>query len=168
MPPPIPPTQDAVPMAAPISAPVDRPRVGGQALADGVLMRTSRAWAVARADGSVEVGPFPKAHLTKVPVIRVLAGLGPALAMGVRALAKGAKRGGKRTNRGARQLLILLVALSLLGFVAPRLPGSSPTGLSAALAGVATMIVTLAVLRSFAPKTIWRYHGAEHKAVTAH
>src|SRR5437763_8164607 len=107
IPPPAAPTQDAVAMSAATPLSTDRPRVGGQALADGVLMRTSHAWAVARAGGSVEVGPFPKAHLTKVPVVRVLAGLGPALAMGVRALANGAKRkGGLQTNRGARQLLI--------------------------------------------------------------
>src|SRR5207248_9949611 len=99
------PTEDAMAMSSAESAAASRPnepaRVGGQALADGVLMRTSAAWAVARADGSVEVGPFPKARLAKVPVLRVVVGLVPALAMGVRALANRGRR--KRAGAGARR-----------------------------------------------------------------
>ena len=102
--------------------------------ADGVLMRTSHAWAVARADGSVEVGPFPKAHLTKVPVLRVVAGLVPALGMGLRAIAAGSRKG--RAGRGGRRLLVALIGVSILGFLAPRLPGSDPSGPMTAVAGV--------------------------------
>src|SRR4051794_22979366 len=58
-------------------------RVGGQALPDGVVMRTSRAWAVARADGTVESGPLPPPRVARVPVLRVLAGLVVGLRIGL-------------------------------------------------------------------------------------
>src|SRR3954465_10087890 len=57
-------------------------RVGGQALPDGVVMRTATAWAVARSDGSIEVGDVPPAKLTRVPVVRVIAGLIVGLRVG--------------------------------------------------------------------------------------
>src|ERR1700694_5715676 len=69
-------------------------RVGGQALPDGVLMRTDRAWAIARADGSVHSGAVPPQHFARIPVLRVLTGLGPALLLGL--------RGGDRTVRRSR------------------------------------------------------------------
>src|SRR5207244_6645019 len=74
----------------------------------------------------------------------------------------------KRSSRGARRLVLVLVAVSVLGFLAPRLPGGNPSGPMTALAGVLATAITLALLRSAAPKALWRYHGAEHKAVTAH
>src|SRR5689334_5871043 len=69
------------------------PRVGGQALADGVFMRTGRAWAIARADGSVEVGTFPSSPLARIPVLRVIASLVPGLALGLKALLRPGGRG---------------------------------------------------------------------------
>ena len=52
-----------------------RVKVGGQALPDGVVMRTSHAWAVARADGTVETGAVPQSRLGHIPVLRVLSGV---------------------------------------------------------------------------------------------
>ena len=126
-------------------------RVGGQALPDGVLMRSPRAWAVARADGSVEVGPVSPGRFARVPVLRVVAALLPALGLGVRAMAG-------RPRKGA-VVLGLLVAATFLG---PALPSTPSPALSLGLAAL-----TIAALRLAAPRALWRYHGAEHKAVAA-
>src|SRR5947209_1873198 len=58
-------------------------RVGGQALADGVFMRTEKAWAIARADGSIEAGTVPSNPLHRIPVLRILVSLGVALHLGI-------------------------------------------------------------------------------------
>ena len=98
-------------------------RAGGQALADGVLMRTDRAWAIARLDGSVDAGPLPENRFAAVPVLRVLAGLGGALKLGIvkGMLRKGAGdsarvQGSRRANR---RFLIAIVgseaAVALFG-----------------------------------------------------
>src|SRR4051794_21518476 len=58
-------------------------RVGGQALADGVFMRTERAWAIARADGTIETGPVPHNPVGAIPVLRVLVSLAVALRLGI-------------------------------------------------------------------------------------
>lgn len=132
-------------------------RVGGQALPDGVFLRAGTRWAVARADGSVETGVFRPARLGRVPVVRVLAGLGPALAVGLRAMA--GRPQGRRRTRGAL-VAAGLVAASILG---ERLPGS--TGVLPQLAGA---LAALGALRLVTPPALWRYHGAEHKVVAAH
>ena len=127
-------------------------RVGGQALPDGVLMRSPRAWAVARADGSVEVGRVAPGRLARIPVLRIVAALLPALALGIRTMAG-------RPRKGAVVLGLLLAAT----FLGPALPSTPSPGLSLALAAG-----TLAALRLAAPRALWRYHGAEHKAVAAY
>src|SRR5215472_8559142 len=66
-------------------------RVGGQALPDGVLMRTERAWAIAHADGRVLTGTLPPPRWKRVPVVRVLAALIPAMALGL-GIVPGAER----------------------------------------------------------------------------
>ena len=126
-------------------------RVGGQALPDGVLMRSPRAWAVARADGSVEVGPVAPGRLGRIPVVRVVAALLPALALGIRTMAG--------RPRKSAAVLALLVAATLAG---PMLPATPSPALSLALAAA-----SIAALRLAAPRALWRYHGAEHKAVAA-
>lgn len=139
-------------------------KVGGQALADGVLMRTDRAWAVARADGSIEVGRVaPPGRWGRVPGLRVLVGVARALVLAF------GRRGRKR--RLDRRLLFVVLgleaALVLFGLL---LPGVGPqAGLSAGIwVIVVPWCLTLAVLRLATPRALWRYHGAEHKAVSAH
>src|SRR4051812_34120773 len=131
-------------------------RVGGQALPDGVLMRTERAWAVARADGSIEVGQLQPAPLANVPIVRVLTGLGRGLALGFKKL--GQRRRGNASGR--RFIAVLIVATVLTSFL--------PQTGSATVNQVLVMAVTLLVLRFLTPAALWRYHGAEHKAVAAH
>lgn len=132
-------------------------KVGGQALVDGVLMRTDRVWAIARADGSVETGVLaPRGRLGRIPGVRVLTGIvgGFRLAFG---------RRGRRP--GDRKLLWALLGIEAVVI-----------GLGALLGDVAApwwaagimSFSTLVALRLATPAVLWRYHGAEHKAVAAH
>jgi uncharacterized protein YqhQ len=148
-------------------------KAGGQALADGVLMRTERAWAIARADGSVEVGEVPPTRMAKVPVLRVVVGLGAALKLGVvrGVLRKGApdrpdvKRSRRKNMRFLQAALLGEVAVMVLSRWLST--GAVPAWIDR-VAGVLPWLVVLAVLRLATPASLWRYHGAEHKAVTAH
>src|SRR5205807_1144079 len=78
-------------------------RVGGQALPDGVFMRTERAWAVARADGTLTTGPMPSPRTPHVPVLRVLLNLIPALRLG---LARGVFTRQARARRADRRRFV--------------------------------------------------------------
>jgi uncharacterized protein YqhQ len=150
--------------------------VGGQALADGVLMRTSRAWAIARADGSVEVGSLPPSPAARIPVVRVVAGLVGALKLAVSrgmlgrgsAASPEAKASVRRLNR---RFLIVLAGLEAGAYLLGRSFGDLPSSSNGWVAATFTVVpwaVTLGVLRLCTPRTLWRYHGAEHKAVSAY
>jgi uncharacterized protein YqhQ len=151
-------------------------KVGGQALADGVLMRTNRAWAIARADGSVDVGALPPSPAARVPVVRVLLSLVGAmkLAIGRGMLGRSGGRGRERTSTASsrrlnRRFLIVLAALEAGAFLVSKfLPSNGFRGWAGVVAVVVPWLVTLTVLRLATPSALWRYHGAEHKAVTAH
>lgn len=148
-------------------------KVGGQALADGVLMRTSRAWAIARADGSVEAGALAPSPFARIPVLRVIGALGGALKLAVsrglmgRGQQAPAPAAAKKLNRRLLLILAILEAVALV--FALTIEGDLPAhGLAGVLATVAPWAVTLAAMRLATPKALWRYHGAEHKAVSAH
>jgi len=153
-----------------------RVKVGGQALADGVLMRTNRAWAIARADGSVEVGAIPPSPAARIPVVRVVAGLFGALRLAVsrgmlgRGITAGpeARQSVRRLNR---RFLAVLVGLEAGAYLLSRQFGDftvAGRGLLGVVYTVVPWMVTLAALRLFTPQSLWRYHGSEHKAVSAH
>lgn len=152
--------------------PVKPVKIGGQALADGVFMRTDRAWAIARADGTLEVGELAQTRLGRVPVLRVVVGLASALALGVRALAGGSVSGPRaRTGRPrrSRRVLFVLVGLMVGGLWLPAsLFGGHHSILGTAATQVGLTALMLVALRVLAPAALWRYHGAEHKAVAAH
>ncbi|MGI8685389.1 MAG: DUF1385 domain-containing protein [Acidimicrobiales bacterium] len=147
-------------------------RIGGQALADGVLMRTSRAWAVARDDGSVQVGALPVRRTSRVPVLRFLVGLagGMRLAVGRGMLGRGA---GAAVSAGARRrnapFLWALLAVEVVGLAFSFVVDGRSLPLWAGVAATAgPWAMAFAVLRFASPASLWRYHGAEHKAVAAH
>ncbi|HVM04955.1 MAG TPA: DUF1385 domain-containing protein [Acidimicrobiales bacterium] len=146
-------------------------RIGGQALADGVLMRTSRAWAVARDDGTVQVGAVRTGRLRRVPVLRFLVGLasGMRLAVSRGMLGHGAGRAGGRARRRNRGFLVTLVGVEAVGIGFSLLVGHAARSLPATLVVTAVpWVLAFAVLRLATPGSLWRYHGAEHKAVAAH
>ena len=148
-------------------------RAGGQALADGVLMRTERAWAIARIDGTIETGELPGNRFAAVPVLRVIAGLGGALKLGIMKgmLRKGAGggarvRGSRRANRGF--LFALLGAEAVVAGLGLWLGRLDVPQWGTVLLTVLPWIAVLGVIRLATAPSLWRFHGAEHKAVAAH
>jgi uncharacterized protein YqhQ len=136
-------------------------------------MRTERVWAIARADGSVEVGVVPTNRLAKLPIVRVLTGLVGALKLGiVRGMLRRGAGGSERVRRSRRLNGRFLVAMALaegLVIVLARLVEQADApGWTDTLVNLLPWIVVLAVLRVATPAVLWRYHGAEHKAVAAH
>jgi uncharacterized protein YqhQ len=148
-------------------------RAGGQALADGVLMRTERAWAIARSDGTVERGPVPRNRFSAIPVLRVLAGLGGSLKLGIvrGMLRKGAGddarvRGSRRANR--RFLLAILAAEGLVLLFGLWIHQFDIPSWGSGLVTLLPWFTVLGVMRLATAPSLWRFHGAEHKAVAAH
>lgn len=145
-------------------------RIGGQALADGVLMRTSRAWAVARDDGSVQVGALAAGRASRVPVLRVVVALGAGmrLAVGRGMLGAGIRSSASSRRRNLRFLWVLLGVEAIgvaftVAFGDRSLPAAATVAVTAG-----PWVAAFGLLRLCAPATLWRYHGAEHKAVAAH
>jgi uncharacterized protein YqhQ len=148
-------------------------RAGGQALADGVLMRTERAWAIARIDGTVETGALPVNRWAAIPVLRVIAGLGGALKLGIvkGMLRKGAGgdarvRGSRRANR--RFLVALVGAEAVVGALGFWLSRFDLPQWGTVLLTLLPWMAVLGVMRLATAPSLWRFHGAEHKAVSAH
>jgi uncharacterized protein YqhQ len=127
-----------------------RPRLGGMARPDGVVIASERFWAFAGRDGSVRVG-------RQVPPGRVLGGL--PLVRGLVRLAASVRpllsRRGVAKRRERRLILLALVAGVLTAFL------PYPYGLVAGLAATAGMLALL-----FRGRTL-RLHGAEHRAIAA-
>lgn len=144
------------------------PKVGGQALADGVLMRAGAVWAVARLDGSLEMGRLPENRWGGVPLLRVVTALGPALSRGLRAM--GASGRNRALPRRVRWALPLFVAAPLLANAAlARLLGVPAVwGWQSGVTAVLLVATQLVALRAVMPASMWRFHGAEHKAVAAY
>jgi uncharacterized protein YqhQ len=144
------------------------PKVGGQALSDGVLMRAGDVWAVARLDGSLEMGRLPENRWANVPLLRVVTGLGPALVRGLKAMgASGRNRTLPRRVRWALPLFIggpLLINAALSRAVGVSTVWGWQSGVTALL----LVAAQLAALRFVMPGSMWRFHGAEHKAVAAY
>lgn len=146
-----------------------RVKAGGQALADGVLMRTERAWAIARADGSVVTGRVPAAR-TRIPVLRVIFSLGGALKLGVvRGMLGGRRHTGesRRARRANQRFLVAMVVAEAAVWGLNKVVPAGPAWFSVVMTLVPFALV-LALVRSMTPRSLWRYHGAEHKAVAAH
>ena len=146
-------------------------RIGGQALADGVLMRTSRAWAVARDDGSVEVGALRPPRAGRVPVVRVLVALTSGLRLGVGRglLGRGTATVSGSSRRRNLRFLWVLLAVEVLGLAFSfAVQGRSLPAWGTVAVTIGPWISAFALLRLAAPGSLWRYHGAEHKAVAAH
>lgn len=142
-------------------------RVGGQALPDGVLMRAGQVWAVARADGRIETGTLPRQRFADVPLLRVITGLAPALVRGLRSMRV---RGGARPSsvRVRWSLPLFLLVPFAIDFALGRLvPTSSSVAWQVAGRSFLAITLQLAALRLVLPAAMWRYHGAEHKAVGA-
>ncbi len=168
--------------------------VGGQAVLEGVMMRTPSNWAVAvrKPDGEIAqvckviTSPMAKRPIYRLPVIRGIIALGESLAIGFRALAISANYAAQ-TEEGeedielSRGQIIFAFAIAI-GFalalfkVGPALITSfldiETTQLFVVVEGLIRVSIFIAylVLISLLPdlRRLFQYHAAEHKAINAY
>ena len=179
-----------------MSEPV-RPYIGGQALIEGVMMRSPRGLSIAvrRPDGSIVVKdqPLPDEHagLRKIPGVRGIVMLFESMALGYRALTFSAEQQltmeeqkQMKDGGGSSAAVLISVLLALGIFIA--LPQGLATGLLSllgidvpvqswqfhALTGSFKLLVLTCYLVgiSFVPdiRRVFQYHGAEHKTIFAY
>jgi len=168
---------------------------GGQAVLEGVMMRSPSSWAVAvrTPEGDItEVvreieSPMQRRKIWRLPVIRGVIALGESLAIGFRALAISAnvasqerdEEGEIQTQIGRGQIIFsfaLAIGFALMLFkVGPALLTSwlpiDSTGLFVVVEGgirVAVFVGYILVI-SLLPdlRRVFQYHGAEHKTINA-
>jgi uncharacterized protein YqhQ len=170
--------------------------VGGQAVLEGVMMRSPSSWAVAvrKPDGAIAqvcqpiTSPMAKRRVFRLPIIRGVIALGESLAIGFRALAISAQyataeegEDGEVKTELTRGQLLFAFAISI-GFavmlfkVGPALItsrlGFKSTGEFVVVEGlirVAIFILYLFLI-SLLPdlRRVFQYHAAEHKAINAY
>jgi uncharacterized protein YqhQ len=168
--------------------------VGGQAVLEGVMMRTPSNWAVAvrKPDGEIAqvckviTSPMAKRRIYRLPVIRGVIALGESLAIGFRALAISANYAaqgeeGEEDLELSRGQIIFAFAIAI-GFalalfkVGPALItnqiGIETTQLFVVIEGLIRVgiFILYLVLISLLPdlRRLFQYHAAEHKAINAY
>jgi uncharacterized protein YqhQ len=167
------------------------PTYGGQAVIEGVMMRGSRAVAIAMRDPNQkivihteELGGIYKSRLIKIPFLRGLLGLWDALVLGMRALTRSANLQTGEEEQLEGPMLYLTLAFSLafsigLFFLAPAAAGQLVEKflhLNAWWSNLAEGLVRLSLLVGyiwvigFIPdiQRVFAYHGAEHKTINAY
>src|SRR4030095_8668478 len=170
--------------------------IGGQAVLEGVMMRSPSSWAVAvrKPDGEIAefvnetASPMAKRRIFRLPIIRGIIALGESLAIGFRALAISANYAAQEegdddevsTEIGRGAIIfafVIAIGFALLLFkVTPALLTSwlpiETTGLFVVVEGLIRVALFIAylVLISFLPdlKRVFQYHAAEHKAINAY
>ena len=157
----------AAPGAVPPGTNAGALRIGGMALGNGVLMRSKRYWALARDDGTVLDGPvrslLGRHWALRLPILRGVVAL---CEMIVFALRLHGRNGSRPNGRLLVALALCAVAAALLGAAFPGLDtGSLAAGVALELV---TVLLGLLALRWGMGAEVWRYHGAEHKAVNAY
>jgi uncharacterized protein YqhQ len=169
--------------------------IGGQAVLEGVMMRSPSNWALAvrKPDGEIaEVirpirSPMARHRFFRLPVIRGVVALGESLAIGFRALAISANyaaqeegEDGEVSTELSRGAMIFAFAIAI-GFavmlfkVTPALLTSwlpiETTGVFVVVEGLirVTIFILYLSLISLLPdlRRVFQYHGAEHKAINA-
>jgi uncharacterized protein YqhQ len=168
---------------------------GGQAVIEGVMMRSPSNWAVAvrTPEGDItEViraieSPMKRRRIWRLPVIRGIIALGESLTIGFKALAISAnvmtqerdENGEIKTQIGRAQLIFsfaIAIGFALALFkVGPALLTSwlpiDSTGVFVVVEGLirVTVFVAYISLVSLIPdlRRVFQYHGAEHKAINA-
>jgi uncharacterized protein YqhQ len=131
-------------------------------------MRAGLIWAVARADGTLETGTLPRQPFGDVPLVRVLTGLAPSLVRGLRAM-RVRTRGRKVPLRVRWSLpMFLLVPFGIDVLLGQLVPSSATVPWQTAGRSLLAITLQLVALRLVLPSVMWRYHGAEHKAVAAY
>jgi uncharacterized protein YqhQ len=169
--------------------------IGGQAVLEGVMMRSPTSWAVAVRKPNGEIAevvreiasPMARHRLLRLPVVRGVVALGESLAIGFRALAISANyaaqeedEDGEVTTEITRGQILFSFAIAI-GFalmlfkVGPALLTSwlpiDDTGWFVVIEGLIRVTVFLLYLAliSLLPdlRRVFQYHAAEHKAINA-
>ena len=137
------------------------------AFGNGVLMRAGRYWAWARDDGSVLQGLAPLSFAgrrwSRLPLVRSLIALADMLALSVRLHRRNGRR---RTGRLVLWLAVMMAAAAAISSVVSA--HVRPPLAADLVAQAAGLLLALAVLRLGMGAEVWRFHGAEHKAVNAY
>jgi uncharacterized protein YqhQ len=170
--------------------------IGGQAVLEGVMMRSPSTWtlAVRKPDGEIAEVTCPisslmaRHRLFRLPVVRGVIALGESLAIGFRALAISAnyaaqeedEETGEVTTELSRGALIFAFAIAigfalLLFKVTPAVIANflpiDQTGVFVVVEGLLRVSIFIAYLSviSLLPdlRRVFQYHGAEHKAINA-
>jgi uncharacterized protein YqhQ len=171
--------------------------IGGQAVLEGVMMRSPGHWALAvrKPDGEIADvnraihSPMARHRIFRLPVIRGIIALGESLAIGFRALAISANyaaqdpdaKDGEVSTELSRGSLIFAFALAI-GFavmlfkVTPALITNwlpiETTGAFVVVEGLIRVTIFIAYLGliSLLPdlRRVFQYHAAEHKAINAY
>lgn len=163
--------------------------LGGQAVLEGVMIRTRAAWAVAvRApDGTIATtrGPAPTwaARLTRVPLARGVVALVETVVVGLRALSWSSAIDRRAASNPPKPWQVVLTTISVLGvfvlvfavipaLAAGWLAATAPHLVRAAIEGttrlglfvgyIAAIGASAAIRRTFA------YHGAEHMVIATY
>jgi uncharacterized protein YqhQ len=168
---------------------------GGQAVLEGVMMRSPSSWAVAirNPEGDItEVvneisSPMQRRLVWRLPIVRGVIALGESLTIGFRALAISAnvmtqekdEHGEIKTQIGRGQIIfsfVVAIGFALMLFkVGPALLTSwlpiDSTGTFVVVEGLIRVSIFIAyiVLISLLPdlRRVFQYHGAEHKTINA-
>jgi uncharacterized protein YqhQ len=170
--------------------------IGGQAVLEGVMMRSPSRWslAVRKPDGEIAEVNFPisslmaRRRIFRLPVIRGVIALGESLAIGFRALAISAnyaaevedEETGEVQTELSRGAIIFAFAIAigfalLLFKVTPVVITNflpiERTGVFVLVEGAIRVAIFIAYLSliSLLPdlRRVFQYHGAEHKAINA-
>jgi uncharacterized protein YqhQ len=168
---------------------------GGQAVLEGVMMRSASNWAVAvrTPEGDITevvqeiTSPMSKRKLWRLPIVRGVIALGESLAIGFRALAISANVATQETDEDGEiktvitrgqiifSFAIAIVFALMLFKVGPALLTSwlpiDNDGLFVLVEGVIRVAVFIGYILviSLLPdlRRVFQYHGAEHKTIHA-
>lgn len=165
--------------------------VGGQAVLEGVMMRTRRFWAIAvrKPDNTISSNVFKEVSITNkkkilgFPFIRGIVMLIENLSLGFKALSYSVNEANGEEVQLSKKQMGFSVAIALIFvvgifFVLPTIIGRSFSGfignsilynLIEGLIRIAFLIVYI-ILVSFLKdiKRLFQYHGAEHKTIQAY
>jgi uncharacterized protein YqhQ len=172
--------------------------IGGQAVLEGVMMRSPSSWAVAvrKPDGKIAqvvneiASPMAKRWIWRLPVVRGIIALGESLAIGFRALAisanyaaqeEGAEEEEDVKTELSRGQLIFAFAIAI-GFavalfkITPALitnwlPVDDTSGFVVVEGAIrVALFVAYLALISLLPdlRRVFQYHAAEHKAINCY
>lgn len=168
--------------------------IGGQAVIEGVMMKSQKAWTVAVRDqkGQIHLKKEPihgQSRMLKLPLLRGVVGLFHALSLGIKALefsASKAYEGAEEKPMSKTAITLTIMAAAVLGIClfiliplyATKLigivfaPVSKGTLLFNLVDGLIRVLIFLLYVGAIGlwkeMRRVFEYHGAEHKVIHAY